>query len=89
MLSQRAYAEQLLKRFNMHLCSPLTTPLPYELSLSTKDCPTNISEAKEMREVPYQEALRSLIWMQVAIQPDLSFLVNLLACFAHNPGKAH
>ena len=29
------------------------------------------------------------MWLQVAIQPDLIFSVNLLSCFAHNPGKTH
>ena len=60
-ISQRAYAERLLKRFNMHSCSPLTTPLPYGLSLSTDDCPANVSKIEEMRKVPYHEALGSLM----------------------------
>ena len=88
-ISQRAYAERLLKRFNMYLCSPLTIPLPYGLFLSMEDCPANASEIEEMRKVPYCEVLGSLMWMQVAIWPDLSYPVNLLACFAHNLGKAH
>jgi len=25
----------------------------------------------------------------VATRPDLSYTVNLLSCFAHNPGQAH
>ena len=88
-LSQQAYAERLLKRFNMHLCSPLTTPLPSGLSLSIEDCPSTPTEVDEMKKVPYREALGSLMWLQVATRPDLSFPVNLLACFAHNPGRAH
>jgi len=47
------------------------------------------SEIEEMRKVPYCEVLGSLMWMQVMTQPDLSYPVNLLACFAHNLGKAH
>ena len=66
-ISQRAYAKRLLKRFNVHSCSPLTTPFPYGLSLFTEDCLANISEIEEMRKVPYHEALGSLMWMQVAI----------------------
>jgi len=86
---QRAYAKRLLKRFNMHSCSPLTIPLRYGLSLSTEDCLANTSEIEEMRKVPYCEALGSLMWMQVTTRPDLFYPVNLLARFAHNPGKAH
>jgi len=88
-ISQRVYAKRLLKRFNMHSCSSLTTPLPYGLFLFMEDCPANASEIEEMRKVPYCKALGSLMWMQVVIWPDLSYPVNLLAHFAYNPGKAH
>ena len=29
------------------------------------------------------------MWLQVVIRPDITFSVNKLACFAHNPEKAH
>jgi len=29
------------------------------------------------------------MWLQVAIQPDLSYVVNILSCFAYNPGKPY
>jgi len=61
MISQRAYAKRLLKRFNMHSCSLLTTPLPYGLSLFMEDYSANASEIEEMRKVPYHKALESLI----------------------------
>jgi len=37
---------------------------------------------------PYK-TLGSLIWLQVATHPDLSYTVNLLSRFAHNPRQAH
>jgi len=37
---------------------------------------------------PYK-TLGSLIWLQVATHPDLSYIVNLLSRFAHNPRQAH
>jgi len=70
-------------------CAPLTTPLPSGLSLTIKDCPSLDEEVKEMMKIPYREALGSLIWLQVAIRPDLAFTVGLLARFVHNPGKEH
>lgn len=88
-LSQWAYCKQLLKRFNMDECLPSTTPLPSSLTLSAKDCPTTPEEVYEMKDIPYREALELLMWLQVATRPDLSFSINLLACFAHNPGKPH
>jgi len=60
-ISQRAYAERLLKRFNMYSYSLLTTPLLYGLSLSMEDCPANTSEIEETRKVSYRKALGSLM----------------------------
>ena len=88
-LSQQAYYERLLKCFNMSECSSSATPLPPGLLLSAKDCPNTPEEAYEMKDIPYHEALGSLIWLQVATRPDLSFAINLLARFSHNPGKPH
>jgi len=88
-LSQQAYCERLLKQFNMHLCSPTTTPLPPGLVISIEDCPSTPDEADEMKNIPFREALGSLMWLQVATRPNITFSVNKLARFAHNPGKAH
>lgn len=42
-----------------------------------------------MKNKPYREALGSLMWLQVATCPDLSYTVNLLSRFANNPGIPH
>jgi len=88
-LSQHAYCEHLLKQFNMDLCSPTTTPLPSGLVLSAEDCPSTPDEVDEMKNTLFYEALGSLMWLQVAIRPDLVYSVNKLAHFTHNPGKTH
>jgi len=42
-----------------------------------------------MKKIPFQEALGLLMWLQIATRPDLTLFVNILACFAHNPGMTH
>lgn len=88
-LSQRAYSERIIKKFNMSDAKPRSTPLPAGIVLSADDSPQSAEESSEMRNVPYREALGSLMWLQVATRPDLSFTVNLLSRFANNPGQAH
>ena len=88
-LSQQAYCERLLNRFNMTFCSPTTTPLSPGIVLSSEDYPTTPDEENEMKKIPFHEALGSLMWLQVATRPDLTFSVNMLARFAHNLGIAH
>jgi len=65
-LSQKAYCEQVLRRFNMSDCAPASTPLPSGLTLSSDDLPETEEEEREMKKIPYHEALESLMWLQVA-----------------------
>ena len=52
-LSQQAYCERLLKRFNISSCSPATTLLPSSIVLSIEDCPTISDEENEMKNIPF------------------------------------
>jgi len=88
-LLQKAYCEQMLKCFSMQNYSPKSTPLPPGLILSSDNCPNTPKEHEKMKKTSYWEALGSLMWLQVITQPDLSYAVGLLSCFAHNPGKTH
>lgn len=88
-LSQRAYSERIIERFRMTDAKPHSTPLPAGLVLSAEDMPKTREELDDMKNVPYREALGSLMWLQVATRPDLSYAVNLLSRFANNPGRSH
>jgi len=69
--------------------SPSAIPLLSGLLLSAEDCSNTLEETYEMKNIPYHEVLGSLMWLQVATRPDLSFAINLLAHFTHNLGKPH
>jgi len=88
-LSQQAYCQRVLVRFNMNGCAPSSTPLPAGLSLSIEDCPSTPEEVEEMAKVPYQEALGAIILLQVVTRPDLSYTINVLSRFTHNLGKQY
>ena len=42
-----------------------------------------------MRNIPYQEAVGSLMYAVVATRPDIAYAVSYLARFMSNPGRAH
>jgi len=88
-LSQEAYCKRLLKQFNITSYSPATTPLPPGIILSIEDCPATPDEENKMKDTLFWKALGLLMWLQVTTRLDLAFSVNILARFAHNPGKAH
>jgi len=59
------------------------------ISYSTKDAPTDKTDAACMAKVPYREAIGSLMYTSVATRPDISFTVSTLSQFLENPGEAH
>jgi len=65
-LSQRAYCKCMLRRFRMDDCASTSTPLLVDSILSIDGCPRTPKEMDEMKDVPYREALGSLMWLQVA-----------------------
>jgi len=47
-------------------CASTSTPLLVDSILSIDGCPRTPKEMDEMKDVPYREALGSLMWLQVA-----------------------
>jgi hypothetical protein len=88
-INHRQYIDAILRRFNMHECEPIDTPLDHAIVLSEKDCPATDEERAKMRNVPYRELVGALIWLSIVSRPDISFAATHLARFNANPGKTH
>jgi len=54
------YIDTILRRFNMHECEPIDTPLDHAVVLSERDCPTTDDEKAAMRNRPYRELVGAL-----------------------------
>ena len=66
-----------------------STPLPINIRLSQRDCPTSGSEGEDMKSVPYAAAVGSLMYAMVATWPDISHAVGVISRFMHNPDRSH
>jgi hypothetical protein len=88
-LSQRAYAERVLHRFNMSDCTAVRTPLAPGTNLSRADMPISVEEREEMSTIPYREAVGSIMYLAIATRPDLCYPVQMLSRALSNPGRAH
>jgi hypothetical protein len=88
-LSQKGYIEKILKRFNMHSCTPCTAPVQKGEKFSKVECPQSKSETTEMENVPYASVVGSLMYAQVCTRPDNAFAVNSLGRYLSNPGLGH
>jgi hypothetical protein len=42
-----------------------------------------------MKNVPYHEAIGSLMWACLGTRPDIAFAVTMLSCFSKDPGEVH
>ena len=90
-LSQRQYAVDVLERFGMADCHPVTTPLDPSHKLSAADAPVTPEDIEFMstRAKEYASAVGAIAWLALATRPDLAYPVSVLARFTGNPGRSH
>ncbi|KAD6795308.1 hypothetical protein E3N88_06204 [Mikania micrantha] len=88
-LSQKAYIERILKRFNMQQCSPSIAPVVKGDSFGSFQCPKSEAEIDQMRLIPYASVVGSLMYAQVCTRPDIAYITGMLGRYQSNPGLDH
>lgn len=88
-LSQRAYIDRVLKKFNMENCSHGEVPIGKGDKFSINQCPRNELEKKCMQDKPYASLVGSLMYAQLCTRPDLAFAISVLGRFQANLGVSH
>ena len=88
-LSQKQYVLDMLSRFGMADCSPVSTPMEPGLSLSKEQSPKTPEERNRMSKVPYLSAVGALMYLATCTRPDIAYAVGVLARFNSDPGEAH
>ncbi|KAK8628127.1 hypothetical protein V6N13_063839 [Hibiscus sabdariffa] len=81
-ISQRKYANDVLKKFKMQNCKPVSTPLVVNEKLSKFDGQRKV-DAKE-----YKSLVGSLLYLTTT-RPDLMFAASFLSRFMTAPSDAH
>jgi hypothetical protein len=59
------------------------------VKLTSAQSPTLAQDFTIMRDVPYHEAVSSLMWACLGTRPDIAFAVTTLSEFSQNPGLVH
>ncbi|KAK9681226.1 Tc5 transposase DNA-binding domain [Popillia japonica] len=84
-LDQSKYIKEILATFGMAACKPAATPSDPSQRLSVRMCNTD----EVIENVPYQEAVGSLLYLAQGTRPDIAHAVNDVSRFNSNHGKAH
>lgn len=82
---QNYYTLNNIKRFEMENSKPLSTPMESNLQLSKHGCSIDDRSV----EVPYKQAIGSLIYLSKGTRPDISYAVNKLASYADSVKSSH
>ena len=77
--------QDILERFSMTECHPVSTPTNGKLLLEKED-----SDDEELEEeIPYKAVVGSLMYASVISRPDISFAVSDVARWSKCPRKSH
>ena len=88
-LSQHAYIDSILRRYNFDELKPLSILMDPTFRLSADQSPKTTAEHAIMRNKPYREAVGALNWAALTTHPDIAFTVATVTRFTANPSIAH
>lgn len=90
-LSQLKFVRSVITCFGMEDANMAPTPLNNCQVLSKANGPAadNAKALEVMGAIPYQEAIRSLLYAAICMQPDIAFTMQTLLQFLSNPGMKH
>lgn len=87
-LSQKAYIDSIIVKYNMQECRPASTPLEPGMNINKTSSITR-EEKDEMANIPYRELIGSLMHLSQYTRPDTAFAISKLSQYNANPGKIH
>jgi hypothetical protein len=84
MISQKGYLRRILQKFNMTNCKRDTA-----LILTMEISPESQENKEIMKQVPYRQAVGSLMFAATCTRPDILFEVCKCTQFCEKPGHQH
>jgi len=88
-LSQEAYINSMLRRFNMFECRKAETPLDPGVKLHKGDSQAAINDKQNVSQVQYREVVGSLMYLALHTRPDILYAVTKLSQYNSRPGEEH
>jgi hypothetical protein len=85
-ISQEAFINSILARFNLADATPLTAPVVPGTQLSGADFPTSQDDKDEMGTRPHRELVGALVWLALGTCPGIAFATSRIG---HSLGRIH
>ncbi|CAI9787057.1 unnamed protein product [Fraxinus pennsylvanica] len=88
-VSQEVYLNKVITKFAMKGSKSVNVPLAAHMNLSSVHSPKTEEELREMRNIPYSNAIGSVTFSMITTRPDLTYAMSFFSRFMSNPGKPH
>ena len=73
----------------MHQCKVAPAPKVKGDKFGNHQCPQIQCQKDQIKSVPYASTIRSILYAQIYIRPDLEFTTGMLGRYQINPGIEH
>ena len=85
-VTQSSYIDKVLERFRMADAKPVSTPM----EVSSSKISSATSDLQELaQDVPYRQAIGSLMYLMIGTRPDIGYAVGKLSQYCEKPLKSH
>ena len=88
-LLQHAYIEAIINQFNFNDLKLSAIPMDPSAPLSKSQEPSKLEDIARMKNIPYHEAISSLMYAAMGTRPNIVFATSTVAQFSENLGWAH
>jgi hypothetical protein len=88
-LSQDAYIDKILNRFNMQDSKKGFLPMSHDITLSKKQCPSTLDEQERMRALPYASTIGSNMYAMLCTHPCVSYALSATSRYQSYYSEAH
>ncbi|KAL9148736.1 hypothetical protein ABFS82_12G062000 [Erythranthe guttata] len=88
-LNQISYVKKILEKFAMTNAKTTNVPLAAHFQLSKDQSPKTETEIDSMQNIPYSNAIGSVMYLMVSTRPDIAYAVSCLSRYMSNPGMPH
>jgi len=78
-----------LRRFGLEDLKPVSTPMDPATRLTSEQSPKSTLEISHMANIPYQEAVGTLMYTVLETRPDIAYAIQVLSKYSKNPGEFH